>query len=268
MKFFSTLDAIKIGKFTLGNILEAILVFLIGYIVLRIVLRILERAWQKSKLPPSLQGFVHQGVKIVLYVLLALSVVDAIGIPITSFVAIVSVASLALSLSLQKILENIFGGMSVLATKPFAVGDYVEANGMEGTVKEIGLSYTKLTTADNKVISVPNSEMAASKIINYSANKTRRVEICVGAEYGDKTEDVEEALRTAARRVAGVLQDPAPFVNIKEYRDSDILYMLRVWCNTGDYWDVYWGLTEAVRAAFAEQHVEMSYPHVNVHLDK
>jgi len=177
------------------------------------------------------------------------------------------VLTLALSLALQNMVSNIIGGFTLLYTHPFHSGDFVEIAGQSGTVQEINMTYTKLATPDNKVISIPNSAVVAAQIVNYNAEPTRRVEVTVSASYDVPTQKVIDALALAGT-VDNALLEPAPVAVITGYGESSINYSLRVWVKTEDYWDVYFLVTQRVKQIFDEQGVEMTYPHLNVHLDK
>lgn len=163
-------------------------------------------------------------------------------------------------------LSNIAGGMMVLSTHPFRVGDYVEIGGVEGTVKEIGLYHTRLLTADNKEVFVPNSEVSSSKITNYTAEGTRRVELSFQVSYDCSTDDVRAALLRACSH-PDVSAEPAPEVVVLHYGDSSIEYQLRLWCPSAAYWPICFQVREQVRTCFAEAGLTMTYPHLNVHLD-
>ena len=185
----------------------------------------------------------------------------------TGIVALASVLTLAFSLALQNMVSNIIGGFVILYTHPFHSGDYVEIGGQAGTVQEINMTYTMLATIDNKRIALPNSTVVAAQIINYSAFETRRVDIKVSASYAVPTQKVIDALALAGT-MDNVLLEPAPQAVILNYGDSAIEYSLRVWVKNPDYWDVYYAIMERVKTVFDEQGIEMTYPHLNVHLDK
>ena len=179
---------------------------------------------------------------------------------------LLSVAGLAISLALQNTLSNLAGGIMILVSKPFEVGDYVEADGVGGTVISIGLAYSTLATVDNKEIFIPNSQVAAAKIINYTKLGKRRVELTFSASYDAPTETVKQALGEVLAQFPQILEDPAPSIWISKYGASSIEYVVRVWTAAGDYWDVYYGVMEGVRPAFQRHGIQMTYDHLNVHL--
>lgn len=258
-----------IGSLTLGMLLYAIVIFLVCAIVIRIVNTILGRMLDKAKrLDPTLSGFVRTGAKIVMWAIAIVIIAGSLGIPTASLVALLSIAGLALSLSVQSLMSNLFSGITLLMTKPLSVGDFVEISGKSGTVKNVGLFYTVLDTVDNTVVSIPNADVTAASITNYSAEPLRRVDLTFGAAYSVPTAEVRAAIMDAAAQDERIKTDPAPVVYLKSYNESNISYEARVWCSGTDYWDVYFSLNEQVREAFAAHGVEMTYPHLNVHIDK
>ena len=199
-------------------------------------------------------------------VALTLTVLQALNVQITSFVALLSVAALAISLALQNTLSNFAGGLMTVVNQPYAIGDFVSIDGTEGTVAIMRLGYTQLTTPDNKQIIIPNSKVANATVTNYNRLGRRRLDLTFTASYDAPTEDVYAALRDAMARYPQILTDPAPETHLSEYGASSISYIARMWVNAADYWTVYFGVIEAVRETFAAHGVEMSYDHVNVHM--
>ncbi len=256
-----------IGGMSVSTIISAVLTFLVCLIVLKLIMKVVDRLLERAtKLDGTLKGFVHSAVRIILWILLAIIVAGALGIPTSSMVALISIAGLALSLSVQNILSNLFSGLTLLVTKPFKAGDYVEVAGKAGIVKTVGLFYTQIDTLDNVAISIPNGDITGSSVNNYSTEPLRRVDLNFCASYDAKTEDVKAAILEAVSRDSRILADPAPFVRLSAYKESVVEYVTRVWCKGSDYWDVYFNLNENVRECFAEKGVPMSYSHVNVHV--
>lgn len=267
MANFNTLAGISVGTLALSTILSALLVFVICLIVMRIVMTLADRLLSKSKkLDGTLKGFVRSVIKTLLWILTVLIVAQALGIPTTSLVAVVSIAGLALSLSLQNVLSNLFSGLTLLVTKPFVAGDFVEVAGKTGTVKTVGLFYTQMDTLDNIAISIPNGDVTASAVNNYSREPLRRVDQTFCASYDEDTDKVIAAILEAAAGDERILSEPAPFVRLLAYKGSSVEYVSRMWCKSADYWDVYFGMNERVRESFKRNGVKMSYEHVNVHL--
>lgn len=256
-----------LGTGALNKVLHAVLVLVIGLLIIRVVTKLLQGGLEKSHLEKAAHSLILSLAKVAMYILLGLSVASSLGIDVTGIVALASVLTLAVSLSLQNMLTNVIGGFTILSTHPFHSGDYVEIAGQSGTVQEINMTYTRLATFDNKLISIPNSAVVAAQIVNYSAADTRRVDIPVSASYDAPTQKVIDAL-VLAGTMDNVLLTPAPSACVSSYGDSAIAYTLRVWVKTEDYWDVYFALTQRVKDVFDEQGIAMTYPHLNVHLDK
>ena len=264
---YGALGRIRIGSMALSTLISAVLTFITCFIVMQIILKTLERVLGRAnKIDGTLKGFIHSAVKIILWILTGIIVAGALGIPTTSLVALISIAGLALSLSVQNILSNLFSGLTLLVSKPFKSGDYVEVGGRNGIIKSVGLFYTQLNTLDNVSINIPNSDVTGTTVINYSREPLRRVDRVFSAAYESSTEDVKAAIYEAISRDEKILRDPAPFVRLSEYKDSCIEYTVRVWCKCADYWDVFFNLNENVRDCFAEKGVEMTYNHMNVHI--
>ena len=249
------------------DICRAVVILIAGVFSMRIIRKILKTTLEKSKLEKAAHSLITSLSNAAMYILLGLIVASSLGIDVTSIVALASVLTLALSLALQNMVSNIIGGFTILYTHPFHSGDYVEIAGQGGTVKEINMTYTMLATPDNKLISIPNSSVVAAQIVNYSAAETRRVEVVVSASYTVPTQKVIDAL-VLAGTVDNVLLEPAPVAFVTEYGESAIRYSLRLWVKNADYWDVYFQVNQRVKDIFDEQDITMTYPHLNVHIDK
>ena len=250
-----------------ASLIPAVLILVVGIVIIKLVNKIVKTALNKTKLEKAAHSLIISVVNVALYIILGLIVATKLGIDVTSIVALASVLTLAVSLALQNMLANVIGGFTILSTTPFHSGDYVEIAGQAGTVSEINMSYTKLMTPDNKLISIPNSAVVAAQIVNYSAEPLRRVDVAVSASYDCAVQDVLDAL-LAAGNVDKALADPAPFAAVTSYGESAINYTVRVWCNSADYWDVFFALNQNVKKVFDEKKIAMTYPHLNVHLDK
>lgn len=249
------------------NAVPAVAVLAVGLLVIRVVMALVQKLLDNTKLEKAAHGLIKSVARVVLYVLLGLMVADALGIDVTSIIALASVLTLAVSLSLQNALTNVFGGFTLLYTKPFKSGDYVEVAGKGGTVLEISMTYTKLATPDNKIISIPNASVVAGDIINYTVSGTRRVEVKIQAVYTEHSQKVIDALLQAGT-VDKVLLDPAPVAVIDSYGDNGIFYSLRVWTKTDDFWDVYYAVNQNVRDIFLAQGIKMAYPHMHIYMEQ
>ncbi len=251
---------------SLEMIIRAAILLGICLLVIKVILAVMDRAAERIKMEPALRRMIRGVVKVVLLLITIMIVLDQLGIPMTSLIALLSVAGLAISLSVQNFLSNVAGGIQILTSQPFKVGDYVSTATCEGTVREVGLFYTKLVTPDNKLVQLPNSNVVAADITNYSHEPTRRVDVAVSASYDTPLEAVKRALLDAASTVEDVLADPEPKVRVTRYGESAIDYVLWAWCEPTVYWQVYYGLMEAVKASFDREGVEMTYNHLNVHV--
>lgn len=243
------------------------LIIVVGLIIIRIVVTFVKKALTKSKLERAAHGLIISVVRVVLYTLLALIAASSLGVDVTGVVALASVASLAVSLALQNSLANIIGGFTLINTHPFQSGDWVEIAGQSGEVKEVGMAYTKLLTADNKLVQIPNANVVASEIVNYTTTGKRRIDIEVSASYEAPLDKVIAALKEAGE-LDGIVKEEGVFAAVTGYGDHAISYVVRVWSPSDKYWDVYFALIHRVKEAFDKYGIEMTYPHLNVHIDK
>lgn len=255
------------GSLFFKKLMGTVLILVIGVLVIRVIMRLITAALEKSHLEKAAHSLILSLARAAMYVLLFLIAASQMGIDVSSIVALASVLTLALSLALQNMVSNLIGGFVILYTHPFHSGDYVEIAGQGGTVKEISMTYTVLATPDNRIISIPNSAVAAAQVVNYSSADSRRVELTVTASYDAPTQKVLDAL-VLAGTVDNALLNPAPSAVIVSYDDSAIRYSLRIWVRPGDYWDVYFQVNQRIKDVFDQQGIEMTYPHLNVHLDK
>lgn len=266
MKFKEILDY-SVGSFTVGKILAAVIAFVICYLVTKLLTKLVGRLIEKTSIDKTLKKYITAAVKILLYFVTAVIVVDALGVSVTSLVAAFSVVGLAASLAVQDSLSNLASGIMLLVTKPFKSGDYIEVDGIDGTVATISLVHTKILTIDNKMIYVPNGKVVAAKITNYTAQKQRRVDIEISASYDSPIETVRTALLNAVEASELFIDIPQkPFAAVLSYDESSIKYVVRAWTETKNYWDAYFSLMENIKYEFDKNGVEMTYNHINVHM--
>lgn len=256
----------NLGEYAKTAILPVVLILVIGILIIRIVMYIVNKALKRSKLEKAAHSLIKTVIRAVLYGLLALMAASRLGIDVTGVVALASVLTLAVSLAVQNILTNVMGGFTLLYTKPFSSGDFVEIAGQSGTVQEIGLAYTRLSAPDNKSVYIPNSAVTGAEIVNYTVLGTRRVDIAVSASYDTPVQLVLETLRQAGK-VPTSLEEQEIVAAVDSYGDSAINYILRVWCSSSDYFATKCVVMERVKELFDEKGVEMTYPHLNVHLN-
>jgi len=238
-----------------------------GLVAAKILTKLARNALEKSRLEKAAHSLILSLTRVALYLLTFLSAASNLGIDVSGVVALASVLTLALSLALQDMISNVIGGFTLLYTHPFHSGDYVQIGDQSGTVQEINMSYTILTTPDNFRVSIPNKTVVAAQIVNFTATGTRRINLEISASYNAALQDVIDAL-VQAGTVDNALLEPAPCAMVLSYGDNAIQYALRLWTKTEDYWDVYFQVTRRVKTIFDERGIEMTYPHLNVHLDK
>ena len=244
-----------------------LLIVVVGLIIIKIVMTIIKKALANSKLEKAAHSLIKSVAKTIMITLLCLIAASALGIDVTGVVAIASVVSLALSLAMQNSLTNLIGGFTLLNTHPFQSGDWVEIAGQSGTVKEIGMAYTKLVTADNKLIQIPNSNVIESEIVNYSATGTRRITIDVSVSSNESVDKVLSCLNEAAN-VDGILEEKGVFAALTGFANRTTNYTVRIWCNTGDYWTINYLVTRRIKDIFERENIQMSYNNIDVHIDK
>ena len=260
--WFTSGQALEAGVF----ILKPLLILLVCRVLIGIALKIANKILDNSKLDKGMRGFTKSSIKIIFWFIAIIISADMIGIDTTSLVTLLGVVSLALSLSFQNIMTNVFSGITILLSKPFSVGDYVEIAGVGGTVQAITLMRTTLLTPDRKVESLPNSTVCDGRITNYSLEPNRRVEIKVSVSYDASTEQVKEAIFDVLNDDSRIKQgDIKPTVRLNAYNENDIQYVIRMWTDNAEYWNVYYDTLEAIREKFAERGLQFSYPHIVVH---
>ena len=250
------------------KVLTAFLIFLVGRWLIRRIVRFMDTIFERRNIEVSLRTFLKSLVRITLYILLVFTVVGVLGINITSFLAIFASAGLAVGMALSGTLQNFAGGVMILLLKPYRVGDWIEAQGQAGTVKDIYLFNTVLNTADNKSIIVPNSAISTSIINNYSREKTRRVEWTVSLSYGDDFDRVKAAILEILNADKRILQDPAPFVGLGNLGASSIDFTVRVWVLSGDYWSVFYDVYERIYKHLPEKGLSFPFPQLDVRVTK
>jgi small conductance mechanosensitive channel len=245
----------------------AIVVLIAGLIVIRWITRALVRIMKKGNINPSLIPFLKTLTNIGLKAMLIISVMGMVGIQMTSFIAVLGAAGLAVGLAMQGTLQNFAGGVMILLFKPYEVGHFIEAQGYMGTVKEIQIFTTVLTTPDNRKVIIPNSPLATGSIINYSAMPIRRIDFSFGIGYGDDIDKAKDILLKMAQKDDRVLKDEnPPIVVVEALADSSVNLKLRTWVKSEDYWDLFFDTTEHVKKQFDAAGISIPFPQQDVHL--
>lgn len=269
MEDLSKIMQTTLGGYSLGHILSAILTLLICLVAVRLLLKLAKRLLDRSKrMNDRLRQIILTSVKVVLYILTGIITAGALGLNTSSLTALVSVLTLGVTLAAEDILGNVAGGLVILSSHPFNIGDEIEVSGTTGIVREITLNHTKIETFDGQFVMQPNKELSSSRVINYTAMGRRRVVRKITASYDAPTEQVKAACLEAVAATPNVLPSPAPVVYLTDYGSSAIEYSVRCWTETKDYWNAYFALNENLRDAFAAHNVEMTYDHLNIHISE
>lgn len=250
------------------KLIGAIFTLLIGLWIIKLVMKGVERAFQKREMDPSLIPFLKGLISALLKTALIISVMSMMGIAMTSFVAILGAAGLAIGMALSGTLQNFAGGVIILILKPFKIGDFIDAQGHSGTVNSIQIFNTVLKTPDNKTILIPNGGLSTGSIVNYSTEATRRVDWTVGIGYGDDIEKARKILLEILSSDDRVFRDPAPFIQVSELADSSVNLATRVWVNASDYWGVFMDTNEKIYNEFNKQGINIPFPQMDVHVHK
>ena len=253
--------SIEIGK----SILGAILIYIIGRFIIKQINRLVSKILEKRKLEISVQTFLKSLLSLLLNLILAFAIIAKLGVETTSFAAILASAGVAIGMALSGNLSNFAGGLIILVFKPFKVGDYIDGQNASGTVKEIQIFHTILSTVDNKIIYVPNGSLSSNAIVNYSKQETRRAEWVFGVEYGEDFERVKAVLERIIAADERILQTPAPFIGLGSLSASSVDVKVRVWTKSSDYWDVVFDMNRVVYETFNKEGIGFPCPQLTVH---
>ena len=249
------------------KLVGAIIVWIIGTFLIRKITRALHSLMDKKDVDASLKPFLKSLLGIVLKLLLVITVLSMLGVEMTSFIAILGAAGLAVGLALQGSLQNFAGGVIILVFKPYKVGDFIETQGYLGTVKEILIFHTTLQTPDNKIIIIPNGNLSNGSLINFSKEQTRRVDFTFGIAYGESVEKARKLILDVFKEDERILQEPAePFVALSAMADSSVNLAARVWVKGENYWPVFFETNEKVYEAMNEAGINIPFPQMDVHL--
>lgn len=269
-KLSRVLDSLVEQGAALGwTLIKALLVFIVGRFLISMINKLVQRVLLKRNIDPSIKTFVGSLIHIVLMILLIVSVVGALGVQTASFAALLASAGVAIGMALSGNLSNFAGGLIILIFKPYKVGDFIEAQNLSGTVREIQIFHTVLTTTDNKVIYIPNGSLSSSAVINYSYQQVRRIDWTFGVEYGTDYAKVKGVLEEILAKDERILQEPAaPFIAMSQLADSSVNYVVRVWVNSPDYWNVYYDITRIVYERFNAEGIGFPFPQLTIHQAK
>lgn len=247
-------------------VIYAVVIFLIGVVCVKVVLKLMLKFMKKANVDRTIYGFMRSLVSILLYTLVGVITLTVLKVPMTSIVAVIGAAGLAIGLALQNSLANLAGGFLILISKPFKVGDFVETADISGTVENISILYTRIVTADNKTIHVPNGSVSSAKITNYTEKNNRRLDLNFSVSYECDYKKAKAIIKNIIDKHPLALKDPEATVRIGEHSDSAIVIYARVWVLAENYWDLNFDLLEEVKDEFDENGIEIPYNHLDVHV--
>lgn len=247
------------------SILLAAVIFIAGRFLISVINRLVAQMMERRKIDATIQSFLRSFINILLTILLLISVVSALGVNTTSFAALLASAGVAIGMALSGNLQNLAGGLIILLFKPYKVGDYIDAQGVSGTVKEIQIFHTVLTTPDNKIIYVPNGSLSSGSVTNYSLSALRRVDWTIGVEYGTEIEKVRQTALDLIKKDSRILTDPAPFIALSALADSSVNITIRVWTKNEDYWGVFFDMNQNIYEVFNKEGIAFPFPQVTIH---
>lgn len=259
---------IDLGTTVGGRILLALFAFVVGLILIKVIKKLIVKIQSKSKMDKTAQNVIKNIIVVLLDVVLALVIIEILGIPMTSVVAVLASCGLAVGLALQGALSNLAGGLMILIFKPFKVGDYISATGAEGSVKDISVFYTHLVTIDNKHVTIPNGDLMNNNVTNYSCEDFRRVDLDFKITNDIDEDFVKDVLRKAAAETTGVLSDPPAFARLSAVDDDTFIFTVRAWCESAKYWDVYFDLIENCSKALGANGIDDPEERIAVRLVK
>ncbi len=251
-----------------GNLLMAVVVFAVGMVLIKLALKITQKALEKTRLDKSVHKFVMTATRYTLYIILAVVILTSLKVPTAPLVTVLGACGAAVALALKDSLGNIASGIIILANKPFIRGDVIEVTRITGIVQSIDLLVTTLKTYDNKVITIPNGTITASVLVNYSREEKRRVDLTFTISYDSDIAKAKDVLLAVAESNSDIFADPAPVIGVAEHQDSAILLDLKVWCENSRYYDVRYYLEEQVKLAFDEANITIPYPQMDVRVIK
>lgn len=247
------------------SIIGAIIIYIVGRYIINLIKRLMNAMMERRKMDPTIRSFLSSFINILLTILLLITVVSTLGVNTTSFAALLASAGVAVGMALSGNLQNLAGGIVILLFKPYKVGHYISGQGIEGVVKEIQIFHTIVTTVDNKEVYVPNGALSSGTVVNYSANPLRRVDLTFSVEYGIDVNMVRNVLLGVASLDDRILREPTPFVALAELSDSSIDFVVRLWVDAANYWDVFFDMKENVYAEFNKQGISFPFPQLTVH---
>ena len=263
--FDNLLDRIKSA---LPTLIFAVIVFIIGIVAVKIITKIISRFMKKSTVDNAAVVFLVSFIRVVLYTIVIVSALTLVGVPMSSIIALIGAAGLAVSLALQNYLSNLAGGFIILFSKPFKSGDMIEIDSTTGQIKSINILYTKMLTSDNKTVLIPNGKVADAKIINYSEMPTRRLDMTFDISYSNDFEKAKEIIQGITDRNKLVHKDPEPLIRLGAHKESALEIVVKLWVANDKYYELFYDMSEAVKREFDKHGIEIPYNQLDVHIQK
>lgn len=263
--FDNLLDRVKSA---LPTLIFAVIVFIIGIVAVKIITKIISRFMKKSTVDNAAVAFLVSFIRVVLYTIVIVSALTLVGVPMSSIIALIGAAGLAVSLALQNYLSNLAGGFIILFSKPFKSGDMIEIDSTTGQIKSINILYTKMLTSDNKTVLIPNGKVADAKIINYSEMPTRRLDMTFDISYSNDFEKAKEIIQGITDRNKLVHKDPEPLIRLGAHKESALEIVVKLWVANDKYYELFYDMSEAVKREFDKHGIEIPYNQLDVHIQK
>lgn len=259
-------DALGYIQKALPTVIIALVILIVGILISKLIAKIVGKAVSKSNVNGSAKSFLVSLIKIILYIAVIIMALSVLNVPMSSIITILGAAGLAISLALQSCLSNLSGGFIILFTKPFTAGDIIELDETVGTVRDIGIFYTKIVTFDNKTVFIPNGKVTEAKIVNYTETPTRRIDLKFDISYSADFGRAREVILEIISNEKMILKAPEPIVRMSAHNNSSISIDVLVWVNNADYLTERYNMTEAVKAAFDENGIEIPFPQLDIHV--
>lgn len=248
------------------KLLLALITLVIGLWIIKMIMNVIGRNMEKRDVDATVRQFIRSLLGALLKIMLVIAVISMIGVEMTGFVAILAAAGFAIGMALSGTLQNFAGGVMLIIFKPFKAGDFIDAQGYMGTVKEVQIFNTILKTPDNKTIILPNGGLSTSSMTNFSTEAQRRVDFTFGIGYSDDIDKAKAVINGLIKADDRILNDPAPFIAVSELADSSVNFAVRVWADAGNYWGIFFDMTENVKKAFDKEGISIPFPQTDVHV--
>lgn len=259
-------DAAAYLKNALPLIIVALLILVLGILISKLIAKIVGKAVSKSNVNGAAKSFLVSLIKIILYIAVIIMALSVLKVPMSSIITILGAAGLAISLALQSCLSNLCGGFIILFTKPFTAGDIIEIDSSVGTVRDIGIFYTKMLTFDGKTVFIPNGKVTDAKIVNYTETPTRRIDLSFDISYSSDFEKARQVILDVIANEKLILKEPAPIVRMSSHNNSSVSVAVLVWVNNSNFLEESYSMTEAVKAAFEENGIEIPFDQLDIHI--